>query len=67
MKNRSPQPQAESSNTPTDSDTLTSVSHLTLGNDPHTSRYYGAASSVYFSVSFLIPFFFIPFSERITS
>ncbi|OCF41269.1 hypothetical protein I317_04927 [Kwoniella heveanensis CBS 569] len=30
-------------------DALCSFSHLTIGDDPHVSRYYGAASSVYLS------------------
>ncbi|OCF78411.1 hypothetical protein I204_00351 [Kwoniella mangroviensis CBS 8886] len=55
VKNRSPPPQSTTSTSQASPDTLPSVSHLTLGDDPHTSRYYGAASSVYFSKHYLPP------------
>ncbi|OXM82100.1 hypothetical protein C364_00207 [Cryptococcus neoformans Bt63] len=53
-RRRSPSSSLESSIQPP-SDCLTSFSHLTLGDDPHFSRYYGAASSVYLSKQQSIP------------
>ncbi|WWC72368.1 uncharacterized protein I206_106330 [Kwoniella pini CBS 10737] len=55
VKSRSPPPPNRESTSRESPDTLPSISHLQLGDDPHTSRYYGAASSVYFSKHYLPP------------
>ncbi|WRT70478.1 uncharacterized protein IL334_007476 [Kwoniella shivajii] len=50
IKSRSPPLQTPNPGTSSPPDSLPSVSHLTLNeNDPHRSRYYGAAGSVYLS------------------